>query len=148
MPAKSRGSRIRTRCCPPSGLDGLRDELEGREVGVIQQMLGGEMALEIRMRDIDTVTAQLSQKLDSFAQLSSDVTMLKVRRSTPEQASGIPHDCPLHKACKPSPLSPGQKVVATELAPTHFVLKVMCVALMGIQSHAQFMIAEADMRMR
>ena len=63
--------------------EGLRDDLEGRQDRVIQQMQGEEMALEIRMRDVDTMTAQLSQKFDSFAQLSSDVIMLKVRLLTP-----------------------------------------------------------------
>jgi predicted AlkP superfamily phosphohydrolase/phosphomutase len=36
------------------------------------------MAMEIRMRDLDTMIAQLSQKFDTCAELSSDTTTLKV----------------------------------------------------------------------
>ena len=69
--------------------EGLKDELEGRQDRVIQQLRGEEMAMEIRMRDIDAMIAQLSQKFDSFAQLSNDMTRLKVRIEIPP--SDIPN---------------------------------------------------------
>jgi hypothetical protein len=58
--------------------EALRDELEGRQDRVIQQIQGEEMAMEIRMRDLDTMTAQLSLKFDLCAELSSDMITLKV----------------------------------------------------------------------
>ena len=58
--------------------EALRDELEGRQDRVIQQVQGEEMAMEIRMRDLDAMTAQLSHKFDKFAEMSSDLATLKV----------------------------------------------------------------------